>query len=207
MKKAVLYYIYDPMCSWCWGYRPTWQVLQQQLQSVLDIQYRVGGLAADSELPMPDEMREFIQQTWHKIAHQLGSQFNFDFWTQNQPRRSTYPACRAVLIARAQGLEQQMYLAIQQAYYLQAKNPSNTDTLIELAESLDLRDTFAQQLHSDEINRQLSAEMTAVRQMPIQGFPSLVLRVDEQLLAIPVDYQHWQKSYDLIMAHLRSPGG
>ncbi|MBE8572891.1 DsbA family protein, partial [Vibrio sp. OPT46] len=26
-----LYYVHDPMCSWCWGYKPTLDKLKQQL--------------------------------------------------------------------------------------------------------------------------------------------------------------------------------
>ncbi|MEF1187337.1 DsbA family protein, partial [Vibrio sinaloensis] len=28
MTKAKLYYVYDPMCSWCWGYKPTWRAVE-----------------------------------------------------------------------------------------------------------------------------------------------------------------------------------
>ncbi|MFT6977114.1 MAG: putative protein-disulfide isomerase, partial [Shewanella psychromarinicola] len=27
MPNTTLYYVHDPMCSWCWGYRPTWDTL------------------------------------------------------------------------------------------------------------------------------------------------------------------------------------
>ncbi|NQZ08641.1 MAG: DsbA family protein [Algicola sp.] len=204
MKKTILYYVYDPMCSWCWGYRPAWQALKQHLESLVDIQYRVGGLAPDSDLPMPADMQTFLQGVWHKINNQLGTQFNHDFWTQCQPRRSTYPACRAVLIAREHGLEQAMYLAIQEAYYLNAKNPADIETLVELAQGLGLcGKAFAAQLTSSEVNQQLLDEIAEVRKMPIQGFPSLVLMVDGHHIAIPLDYQHWQTSYQAIAGYLQ----
>ncbi|SQH76486.1 conserved protein of unknown function [Shewanella benthica] len=133
-KKPRVYYVYDPMCSWCWGYAPTWNNLRAALkESGINVEYRLGGLAPDSNEPMPDEMKAFLEQTWHKIAAELGTEFNFDFWRQCQPRRSTYPACRATLIAREQGLEQAMLDGIQQAYYLKAMNPSDLTTLISIA--------------------------------------------------------------------------
>jgi putative protein-disulfide isomerase len=54
------------------------------------------------------------------------------------PRRSTYAACRAVIAARRQnpGYEEKMILAIQQAYYLEARNPADSHTLIELASEI-----------------------------------------------------------------------
>lgn len=203
MTKPVLMYIYDPMCSWCWGYRPTWDILQDKLSSTLDINYLVGGLAPDTDELMSDDMQHFLQQIWHKIANQLGAQFNFDFWVKCQPKRSTYPACRAIIIAREYQLEQAMYLAIQQGYYLQAKNPSDNNTLIALASSIGLDSKkFEQALTSDKVNQQLLAEIALVRQMPINGFPSLVLAINDQFISIEVDYEHWQTTYDRIMAYL-----
>jgi len=201
--KPILYYIYDPMCSWCWGYRPTWLLLQKKLESVVKIIPMVGGLAEDSNVPMPEEMQSFLQQTWHKISEELGTQFNFDFWLQCQPKRSTYPSCRAVIIARQYNKEQSMNLAIQEAYYLNAKNPSEMDTLIEIAASIGLdADLFAQQINSDILKQQLVNEIMKVKAMPIQGFPSLVLAVDEALFPIRIDYKNWQTSYDMIKIHL-----
>lgn len=192
------------MCSWCWGYRPTWLLLQKKLESIVQINTRVGGLAEDSNVTMPKDMQGFLQQTWRKISAELGTQFNFDFWSQCLPKRSTYPSCRAVIIARKYQKEQAMCFAIQKAYYLQAKNPSEVNTLIEIADSIGLdADLFAQQITSDELNQQLDNEIKEVRSMPIQGFPSLVLAIDEELFPIRLDYKNWQTSYEMILARVR----
>ncbi len=198
--KVILYYVYDPMCSWCWGYAPTWKKLENALAPHVEIVYGLGGLAEDSAQAMPEEMQTFLQQTWHKISHQLGTDFNFDFWTKCEPRRSTYPACRAALIARKFGKEQEMLKAIQQAYYLEAKNPSDIDTLKVLASDLGLdADDFLQQISSKEIDIELKQEINVMRQMPINGFPSLVLATGNDVTAIPVDYKNWRTSYQAIL--------
>lgn len=203
MTKPTLMYIYDPMCSWCWGYQATWQLLQEKLSSILNVQYVVGGLAVDCDEPMSRDMQQFLQQTWRNINAQLGTEFNFDFWTQCQPRRSTYPACRAVIAAREQGLEQAMYLAIQQGYYLHAKNPSDNSTLVRMAASIGLNtNTFENALHSEKINQQLLTEIAFARQLPLNGFPSLVLAINNQFIPIELDYKSWQNSYNSILTHL-----
>ena len=198
--RAQLFYIYDPMCSWCWGYAPTWQRLQRELTSEVDIIYGLGGLAEDSDVLMPEAMQVFLQQTWRKIAQQLGTEFNFDFWQQCQPRRSTFPACRATLISREFGKEQEMLTAIQHAYYLQAKNPSNLDTLQALAVDIGLDGyDFLQKLKSQSVDEQLMAEINKMRSLPINGFPALVLVKEQLLIPIPIDYQDWRKSFEIIM--------
>ena len=203
MSKTRLYYVYDPMCSWCWGYHETWLLLQKNLDAVVPIQGVLGGLAEDSNLPMPEEMQTFLQQTWRNISQQLGTPFNFDFWSQCQPKRSTYPACRAILFARQYQKEQAMCLAIQQAYYLHAQNPSEVDTLTDIAAAIGLdSDRLAQQINSDELKQQLENEITMARALPIQGFPSLVLAVNDSLYSIALDYKDWQTSYDMILSIL-----
>lgn len=194
-EQASLIYIYDPMCSWCWGFAPTWQKLQHKIysQNLCKIDMKVGGLAPDSDQDMPADMQKFLQQTWQKISRTLGTEFNFDFWTKCQPRRSTYPACRAVLIARSFDKEQEMLLAIQQAYYLNAQNPSDIELLIALAAQLNIpKESFAQQLVSNELNEQLLAEINFARQLPIAGFPSLVVINNGNYHSISLDYKNEQ---------------
>ena len=190
---ATLYYVHDPMCSWCWGFSKAWQAIQDKLPSNVGIQLLVGGLAPDSNDPMPASMQLNLQQTWQQIEQVIpGTQFNHQFWSLNAPRRSTYPSCRAVLAAKAQSveLETPMIRAIQQAYYLDAKNPSNDATLIELATTIGCdTDHFSQALNSEQIQQELMTQIHFARMLGAQGFPSLILETEPaQRLAIAFDY-------------------
>lgn len=200
MFQSKLIYIHDPMCSWCWGYVPTWLKLKEQLEHKIIVEYKVGGLAADSQQPMPKAMKEMLEDTWHRIQKQLGTQFNYDFWRNCEPRRSTYPACRAALIARKTNKEAQMIEAIQHAYYLNAQNPSDEATLVALAKSIGLdEEGFANELVSSSLNNELSDELAFVNALPINGFPSLVLIHNNSYYPIGVNYTDWQSTYSQIL--------
>ena len=189
---TILYYIHDPMCSWCWGFRPTLTTVLEKLENTIPVQYLLGGLAPDSDEPMPQAMQTHIRDNWKRIQQTIpGAKFNFDFWTSCQPRRSTYPACRAIIATRNQlpSLETTMILAIQEAYYLMAKNPSNNDVLIELANSLGL-DTirFAQDLTSPETQQKLLSEIQFCRELGASSFPSMVLKKNDNSTLLKLDY-------------------
>ncbi|WP_459782418.1 DsbA family protein, partial [Photobacterium sp. R1] len=125
------------------------------------------------------------------MASQLGTEFNHDFWTQCQPRRSTYPACRAVLAAKKQGQEHAMTEAIQQAYYLRAMNPSDYDTHATLADELGLDVVqFMEDLTSEDVELLLQEDLNKAAALGVSGFPSLVLEVDGQHWPIAVAYQN-----------------
>jgi len=207
--ESVLYYFHDPMCSWCWGYRPVWQQLKMALPAELRVENILGGLAPDTDEPMPVELQANIQGHWKHIESELGTAFNFDFWTDNQPRRSTYQACRAVLSARRQGLEEGMIEAIQRAYYLRAMNPSDDEVLTKLAREIGLNETeFCNDLGSEDVQQQLTEQIEFSRTTNISGFPSLFLQRAEngegehKLLPITVDYKDYRSTLDQIIRTL-----
>jgi putative protein-disulfide isomerase len=206
---ATLYYVHDPMCSWCWGFRPVWQQVQSALAGKLTIRYLLGGLAADSDMPMSADMQANIKDTWAHIQKEIpGTEFNFAFWTQNQPRRSTYPACRALIAAGLQGQAQaadDMLLAIQQAYYLQAKNPSDSDVLIQLAidSGLDAAQ-FKTDLFSVQCELLLQQDLQMVDKLGVRGFPSLVLTCNGSNALISIDYTNSETIVSSILATLQA---
>jgi len=190
--QDTLIYVHDPMCSWCWGFEPTRRKIFEALAGRMQVRRMVGGLAPDSDAPMPEAMRSMLQQTWHRIEQTIpGTEFNFEFWQKCSPRRSTYPANRAVIAAREQGdeFDSQMTARIQRAYYLEAKNPSDNSTLVELATDIGLdSEQFASSLVSDSTQRQLIAEIRAGREMGIDSFPSLVVQKADGLRYIGLNY-------------------
>ena len=101
--NPVLTYVHDPMCSWCYAFRPTWRAIVAELPPGLATRRLLGGLAPDSDAPMPAALREKLEATWHRIEQVVpGTRFDFAFWRDGAPRRSTYPACRAVIAAVGQ---------------------------------------------------------------------------------------------------------
>jgi putative protein-disulfide isomerase len=180
------------MCSWCWAFRPVLQAVLKGLPEGMQVQYLVGGLAPDSQAPMDQDTQDMIQHHWQTIIKRVpGTQFNFDFWAQNTPKRSTYPACRAVLAAKAlhPNKEDAMVHAIQQAYYLNAKNPSDDVVLIQCAESIDIdKHSFTAILNVETTNKTLQQNIQQAQAMDVYSFPSLVLEQHGQYRPIAIDY-------------------
>jgi putative protein-disulfide isomerase len=200
--KATLFYIHDPMCSWCWGFSDTLKALINHLPANIQFKRILGGLAPDTDEPMPDYLVSTVQNSWRRIEETIpGKEFNFDFWEKANPRRSTYPACRAVVAARKQGsdYDEKMTAAIQTAYYQQARNPSDMEVLVSLAEELGLdKDKFTEDMNSETVEREFMQEVNLAQEMFVESYPSFVLKIDEELHTIPIDYL----SYENIMAEI-----
>ena len=187
-----LYYIHDPMCSWCYAFGRVLKQVELDLPKSISITKIVGGLAPDSIEPMPKSLADSIQQNWKRIEQTVTHvKFNFDFWKKNQPIRSTYPSCRAVLAAKKQssGFEDKMISQIQWAYYKNAENPSLDNTLINCAKHTGLDETlFIKDYKSKFINEQLYQQIKLSRQLGISSYPSLCLQINTQFVMIKIDY-------------------
>ncbi|HID81780.1 MAG TPA: DsbA family protein [Chromatiales bacterium] len=201
-SDTVLYYVHDPMCSWCWGFNSTRQTLFKNLPDNIEIKWLLGGLAPDSDQPMPEEMRTYLQNTWRKIQQRIpGTKFNFDFWEKCKPRRSTYPACRAVIAAREQGSEFNLLMiqAIQKAYYTHASNPSDNNTLIALADKIGLDIArFEKDLLAESTQQKLLSEIKQCKKLGVENFPALILIAGNRKWRVPVDYNNSQVMLDVI---------
>jgi putative protein-disulfide isomerase len=186
------------MCSWCWGFEPVRKKLFANLDNSVNVKRCVGGLAPDSSAPMPQEMQSMLEATWHRIQESIpGTVFNFDFWTKCKPRRSTYPSNRAIIAARQQGIayDESMTHLIQQAYYNQAKNPSDESLLIELATELSKQSgfnvqSFIQDIRSQEVEDLFQQELQYTRRLGMNSFPSLAYQVGDKIYSLALDYNN-----------------
>jgi putative protein-disulfide isomerase len=94
-----LTYVHDPLRSWCWAFRTVWLRLKAKLASrIVSKVCSVGWRPIPSCLP--EATSAYVIGNLKRIQEFVpDTRFNFDFWTLCQPRRSTFPACRAVVAA------------------------------------------------------------------------------------------------------------
>jgi putative protein-disulfide isomerase len=138
------------------------------------------------------ETRKLVMDNWRRVQDIVpATEFNYEFWHLNIPKRSTYISCRAVISARLQNpkFERAIIDEIQYAYYLKAQNPSEEIVLFDIADNVDLNvQAFKKDLNSPRVNDFLKKEIEFSRIMPINGFPSLVLSKNDTLTQIRINY-------------------
>lgn len=187
--NITLHYVHDPMCSWCWGYRPTINKLKQQLPGIIAFNYVVGGLAPDSTEPMSTEMQSKLQAIWKQIERQLGTEFNHDFWSECQPIRTTYQSCRAVIAAGFQDRYVEMLEALQHAYYLRALPPHDEATHEQLAREIGLDvQQYQKDVKSRLLDEEFEHQLDFSRSIGVNSYPSLVLEIEGKYFPIEIDY-------------------
>ena len=190
--ESVLIYVYDPMCSWCYGFRPTWKALKSQLPEGLPVVSLLGGLADDSDVSMPEDMVKYLRRTWSQIESTCGVPFYHAYWDQTPPPpRTTFISCRAVIAAeRLAGRGEAFAERIQDAYYTEAQNVWDFNTLCDLAEAFGFqRSSFADALMSDDVRAVHDEQRQLAERLQVEGYPSVLLIHQGQAYPIPVRHQ------------------
>lgn len=200
-----LYYIHDPMCAWCYAFKPTFEKLKKELADNIKVVYVPGGLASHTNEVMPMEMRKTIQSYWYQITDQVGTKFNHDFWEKCTPRRSTYLSCQATLAAKKQKKEVEMIAGIQEAYYLKAMNPSDEKTLVKVAKNLNLDiEKFKKDLYSEETIKEFEQARQLRSKLYLNSFPSLAIKYKKEVYPINIKYNNHEYMLNEIKNHVEN---
>jgi putative protein-disulfide isomerase len=188
---GTLYYFGDPMCSWCWGFKP---VLEQ-----IDVEYPelrritiMGGLRGGEAVRMDDQLAGMIQNAWQRIEEATGQPFNHEFWEHHRPLATTWPACRAVLTAKELDPTRQwpFMVGMFEAYFTKALDPSSRDTHLAVAKANGFDpDHFGALLDSPKIDEALTRDLQITQRYGVTGFPTVVLSVGKDNYLISPGYQ------------------
>ena len=144
---------------------------------------------------MDEATKRFVQNAWQAVESQTGAPFDHRFWEVCEPKRSTWPACRAVLAAGDRGRE--MFTAIQLAYYTEARDPSDRATLVDIGEELGFdRMDFHNAIDAPETHASLQADFALREELGVSGFPSLAVERNGDKSAV---VRGWSTSEDVRM--------
>ena len=94
-----------------------------------------------------------------------------------------------VLNAAKNKFDTAMTLAIQEAYYLQARNPSNYETLVELAVEIGAdKKIFLKDVTSEDTDKILKEEIQKCKNLDLKSLPSLLFVNGEKKIKIEPNY-------------------
>ncbi len=192
-KPAELFYFFDPMCSWCWGFSRHFERLYQHYSSQVSITMVVGGLRSEQQ-PLSDDKRDSILGHWRRVHEASGQPFDFDRALPSGFCYDTEPACRAVVVFRESYKSHQLsYVSrIQQAFYVEGQDLTDSDVLANLAAEQGIdREHFLQLHHSDEMKAKTQSDFERTAGLGVQGFPTLALKNEQGWIGVSQGYLDW----------------
>lgn len=213
LDKNLVYYIFDPLCSWCYGFTPVLQKFAQLQTSELEFRVMCGGmLIGDSEV-YAHELGEDIKKGFSRIAELSGQTFGEAFYKrleQTDLKLSSLPGSLAMATLRYYQPDQALEFAheIQKAFYKEGKNPVSVQTYGECAEDFGMNASDFMRLMVDKERLQIvQKEFEIVRNWKVGSFPTLLYQNGEKALLFSRGYcslEELNQRYELAKEKLRA---
>jgi len=174
-----LHFIYfaDPMCSWCWGFAPVIERLNEIYGEALPIRLVLGGLRPGTDKVMTQAAKTSTRTHWEHVHEASGQPFDFGFFDRQDFVYDTDPAARATVLVRRERPDQALaFLArAQRAFYAENRDVTKASVLADLAAEFGIaREGFAERLESDQLKQETWRDYGTSQRAGVVGFPTLI---------------------------------
>jgi putative protein-disulfide isomerase len=187
--NAVLHYIYDPLCGWCYGAEPlVWAAAKVD---GLALRMHAGGLWPQPTR-LPDHTRRYIAQADARVGQMSGQPYGEPYLNgllfDPELVLESRPVIAAVLAAQSLDATKAlpMLRGIQHAHYERGQHVVRAATLSAVAAEIGLDvAAFERALQTVPVDEHIAASRELMNNVGAQGFPTFVLQVGDDWLAVP----------------------
>jgi putative protein-disulfide isomerase len=206
MTRQLLWYLADPMCSWCWGFAPAFAQIRESYGDRLEIGLILGGLRPGEKQPIEQRLRAEILHHWHDVHDRTGQPFRFEGAMPDGFVYDTEIPSRAVVAVSQVAPEVTLpyFEAVQAAFYAEGRDVTRSDSLSELAAQLDVEPTrFRESFESKETKAMTQGHFSRSRQLGVRGFPTVIVQNSQETAVLTSGYQPFQALRPLIDGWLK----
>lgn len=181
MERPVINYIYDPLCSWCFGFSPVISKLYKRHKANIDFRVLTGGMVLGEQEGPIGNLPKAVKEGFATIEETTGVTFGQDFKTNllvpGTAQLTSLPGALAMATFRIYQPDNTVPFAarIQQAIYKEGLAPAEAKTYGHCAEDFGMNSTdFMKLMVAKDKLEIVKKEFEVVKQWGIRGFPTVV---------------------------------
>lgn len=184
--KPRLYYIFDPLCGWCFGMSPSITALHHEWKDLVEFEVISGGMVLSDRVGPVRNFAHIIQGSRARLEETTGVRFGEAFWTkleQGDMVMSSLKPSIALAVSRdlAPGRSVEFAAALQKAIYVDGLEPDETEAYRPMATSFGLdAEEFIKRMGFPHYEMVANKDFAQSAKWGIQGFPSVVVFHQDQ---------------------------
>jgi putative protein-disulfide isomerase len=182
-----LYYIYDALCGWCYGFSPVMKDFHDKYHNDISFEVISGGMVTGDRIGSIGQVAGYIRQAYKDVEERTGVKFGQDF-LQGIMERGTavftsLPPAKAMTAFKHFLPDQQVPFAhaLQYAIYFDGMEPENLEGYVSLASNFGINKAdYARRLQAEDNAYATREEFMFTQQLGVQGFPMVILKNDQE---------------------------
>ncbi|RCW69746.1 putative DsbA family dithiol-disulfide isomerase [Saliterribacillus persicus] len=176
LKKPIEIYVFvDPLCPECWSLEPYLKKLTIEYGRFFTIRLVLTGQLTNLNKDKFDKPKK-LKDIWEKTANRTGMSCDGDLWIEN-PIHYPWLSSLAIKAAELQGKKagKKFLRKIQELVFLDKKDISNEDVLLECAQDVNLDVAeFKNDLYSASSRKALQCDVKITKEMDVEYIPAMV---------------------------------
>jgi putative protein-disulfide isomerase len=207
--KPKVYYVYDPLCGWCFAYGPIMEKLAQEFQDQIEFVVVPGGMIVGDNVRPIREIAPYLLQAIPPLEEisgiKMGERYIALLKEGSYIASSDKPSLALVVFKSFQtGREVEYAYKVQQSYFIEAKDIMGDSLYMDLARRFDISPEEFMKRMSDTVYQIKTQEhFDFASYLNTKGFPSLVGKIGDGYVKITYGYLSEEESRKKINKFLR----
>lgn len=180
-QRPTLYYVFDPLCGWCYGFSPVLQQVLAQYGASLNVQVVGGGLALGPNRRTMAELRQYVAGSIPRLEQLTGVRFGQPWLqllnTNDTLRMDSEPPCRALGVVKQLAPDKAVPFAqrLLKAYFVEGNTFQSVDHFQPLCVDVGVDfPSFSAQYTAPGASALAEADFRLAAVLGATGFPTLV---------------------------------
>jgi putative protein-disulfide isomerase len=187
-----LWYFYDALCGWCYGFSPVMQQVQAHYDvKTLGFEVISGGMIRGERIGAIGEVAPYIKRAYKDVEERTGVRFGAGFLegilAKGEATFTSIPAALAMAAFKRVLPERALDFAhaLQRAIYFDGIEPANLRAYGKYAAEFGIdEEAFLELALAPESEERAEAEFSLCAQLGVNGFPTVVFQKDRELTLV-----------------------
>jgi len=198
-SKPNIIYIFDPICSWCYTFNPVMEKLHAKYKDKIDFTVVAGGMITGPKVRTVSEIAEYILEGYSDMEKLSGVKFGepyLELVKEGSTVLSSVKPCQSVVAFRS--LKPELVLNyshdLQKIFFLKGYNLNEDSTYRSIAKKYNIDEqVFLDKMVSDSIKTATLLDFKKVEEAGVSGFPTLIMRINGQVILITEGFEKLEK--------------
>lgn len=190
MIKDTIYYVYDPLCSWCYGFSPVIKKLKNSFKNEFNFEVVSGGMQSGERKQPVSVIRAYLKGAYKNVTERTGVEFGDKFMAvleDGTRMLDSVPPSIALSVIKELKPEETLNFAatIQEAIYYDGMDWNLVEAYIPYLENFKIDPEDFRRKFEDPIYKEKTLEdFKMAANFGVTGFPTVILKKDDKYYLI-----------------------
>ena len=190
MIKDTIYYVYDPLCSWCYGFSPVMKKLKNSYDNEFNFEVISGGMQSGDRKQPVSVIRDYLKGAYKNVTERTGVEFGDKFMKvldDGTRILDSIPPSIALSIIKELKPEETLNFAaiIQEAIYYDGMDWNLVEAYFPYLEKYNIDpDEFMKKFEDPIYKEKTLEDFKLASNFGVTGFPTVILKKDDKYYLI-----------------------